>query len=169
MKSLVSTAVILAFLNGVNCLPSYGILSNLKPSKIEVQSIAQGNHQQLMARVGTTLDTSFYLKYGKTAYLPTENIEIKFSKVIQDSRCPTNVTCIWQGQVIIGLDIIKNGKQVSTLTLTLIPGRDPLPVQFLDKYSVKLIQVSPYPISGKTIAPQDYIIKIVVSREVEST
>ena len=164
MKSVVSAAVILTFLSGVNCLPSYGILSNIKPSKIEVQSIAQGNHQQLMARVGTTLDTPFYLKYGKTAYLPTENIEIKFSKVIQDSRCPSNVTCIWQGQVIIGLDIIKNGKQVSTLMLTLIPGHDALPIQFLDKYSVRLTQVSPYPKSGQTIALQDYIVKIVVSR-----
>ncbi|MEH2168388.1 MAG: hypothetical protein V7K41_17390 [Nostoc sp.] len=164
MKSVVSAAVILTFISGVNCLPSYGMLSNIKPSQIEAQSIAQGNHQQLMARVGTTLDTPFYLRYGKTAYLTTENIEIKFSKVIQDSRCPSNVTCIWQGQVIIGLDIIKNGKQLSTLMLTLIPGRDPLPIQLSDKYSVKLIKVSPYPISGQTIALQDYIVKIVVSR-----
>ncbi|MEH2044235.1 hypothetical protein [Nostoc sp.] len=163
MKSVVSAAVILTFVSGVNCLPSYGILSNIKPSRIEVQSIAQGNHQQLMAKVGT-IDTPFYIKYGKTAYLPTENLEIKFSEVIQDSRCPSNVTCIWQGEVIIGLDIIKNGKQVSTLTLTLIPGRDPLPIQLSDKSSVKLIRVSPYPINGKTIALQDYIVKIVVSR-----
>ncbi|WP_375509597.1 hypothetical protein [uncultured Nostoc sp.] len=164
MKNIVSTAVILTFLGGGNCLPSYGLLSNIKPSRIEVQSIAQGNHQQLMARVGTTLDTPFYLKYGKTAYLPTEKIEIKFSKVIQDSRCPTKVTCIWQGQVIIGLDIIKNGQQVSTLMLTLIPGSDALPIQFLDKYSVRLIEVSPYPHSGQTSALKDYIAKIVVSK-----
>ena len=116
-----------------------------------------------MARAGT-IDTQFYLKYGKTAYLPTENIEIKFSKVIQDSRCPTKVTCIWQGQVIIGLDIIKNGKQVSTLMLTLIPGSDALPIQFLDKYTVTLKEVSPYPQSEQTIALKDYIVKIVVSK-----
>ncbi|AUB36260.1 hypothetical protein COO91_02163 [Nostoc flagelliforme CCNUN1] len=163
MKSVLS-AVILTFLGGVNCLPSYGILSNIKPSRIEIQSIAQGNHQQLMARVGTTLNTPFYLKYGKTAYLPSENIEIKFSKVIQDSRCPSNVTCIWQGQVIIELDIIKNGKQVSTLMLTLIPGSDALPIQFLDKYTVTLKEVSPYPQSEQTIALKDYIVKIVVSK-----
>lgn len=163
MKSVLS-AIILTFIGGVNCLPSYGILSNIKPSRIEIQSIAQGNHQQLMARVGTTLNTPFYLKYGKTAYLPSENIEIKFSKVIQDSRCPSNVTCIWQGQVIIELDIIKNGKQVSTLMLTLIPGSDALPIQFLDKYTVTLKEVSPYPQSEQTIALKDYIVKIVVSK-----
>ncbi|MEH1927149.1 MAG: hypothetical protein V7K14_07760 [Nostoc sp.] len=162
MKSLVSAAFILTFLGAGNCLPSYGLLSNIKPSSIAVQSIAQGNHHQLMARVGTSLDTPFYLKYGNTAYLPTENIEIKFSKVIQDSRCPTKVTCIWQGQVIIGLDIIKNGQQVSTLMLTLIPGRDSLPIQFSDKYSVTLREVSPYP-SRQTIALQDYIVQLVVN------
>ncbi|MEH1813864.1 MAG: hypothetical protein V7K26_21145 [Nostoc sp.] len=164
MKSVVSAAVILTLIGGANFFPTYGLLSNIKPSSIEVKSIAQGNHQQLMARVGTTLNTPFYLRYGRTAYLPTENIEIKFSKVIQDSRCPTDVTCIWQGQVIIGLDIIKNGQQVSTLTLTLVPGRDALPIQFLDKYSVKLTQVSPYPNSKKVIALKDYIAKIVVSK-----
>ncbi|MEH2326834.1 MAG: hypothetical protein V7K32_25380 [Nostoc sp.] len=164
MKSVVSAAVILTFIGGGNCLPSYGLLSNIKPSSIEVQSITQGNHQKLMARVGTSLDTPFYLKYGKTAYLSTENIEIKLSKVIQDSRCPTKVTCIWQGQVIIGLDIIKNGKQVSTLMLTLIPGRDSLPIQFLDNYSVRLLEVSPYPQSEKMIDIKDYIATIVVSR-----
>lgn len=163
MKSVLS-AIILTFIGGVNCLPSYGILSNIKPSRIEIQSIAQGNHQQLMARVGTTLNTPFYLKYGNTAYLPSENIEIKFSKVIQDSRCPSNVTCIWQGQVIIELDIIKNGKQVSTLMLTLIPGSDALPIQFLDKYTVTLKEVSPYPQSEQMIALKDYIVKIVVSK-----
>ena len=163
MKSVVSAAVILTFIGGGNCLPSYGLLSNIKPSKIEVQSIAQDNHQQLMAKVGTTLSSPFYLKYGKTAYIPSENIEIKFSKVIEDSRCPTNVTCIWQGEVIIGLDIIKNGKQLSTLMLTLIPGRDALPIQFSNKYSVTLIGVSPYP-SGQTIALQDYIVQLVVKK-----
>ncbi|HYX13517.1 MAG TPA: hypothetical protein VE944_03950 [Nostoc sp.] len=162
MKSVVS-AVILTFLGGVNCLPTYGLLSNIKPSKIELQSIVQDNHQQVMAISGT-IDTQFYLKYGKTAYLRTENIEIKFSKVIQDSRCPTKVTCIWQGQVIIGLDIIKNGKQVSTLMLTLIPGSDALPIQFLDKYTVTVKEVSPYPQSEKAIALKDYIVKIVVSK-----
>ena len=162
MKSVVS-AVILTFIGGVNCLPSFGLLSNIKPSRIEFQSIVQDNHQQLMAGVGT-IDTQFYLKYGKTAYLPTENIKIKFSKFIQDSRCPTKVTCIWQGQVIIGLDIIKNGKQVSTLTLTLIPGRDALPIQLIDKYTVTVKEVSPYPQSEKAIALKDYIVKIVVNR-----
>ncbi|MCC5631512.1 hypothetical protein LC613_27585 [Nostoc sphaeroides CHAB 2801] len=162
MKSVVS-AVILTFLGGVNCLPSYGLVSNIKPSRIEVQSIAQGNHQQLMAKVGTSLNTPFYLKYGKTAYLPSENIEIKFSKVIEDSRCPTNVTCIWQGQVIIELDIIKNDLQVSTLMLTLIPGSDSLPIQFLGKYSVTLREVSPYP-KGQAIALKDYIVQLVVNR-----
>ncbi|MCC5605270.1 hypothetical protein LC612_00255 [Nostoc sp. CHAB 5834] len=163
MKSVVA-AFILTFIGAGNCLPSYGLLSNIKPSRIELQSIVQDNHQQLMARVGTTLNTPFYLKYGKKAYLPSENIEIKFSKVIEDSRCPTKVTCIWQGQVIIGLDIIKNGKQVSTLMLTLIPGSDALPIQFLDKYMVTLKEVSPYPQSEQTIALKDYIVQLVVNR-----
>lgn len=146
-------------------LPSYRLLSNIKPSTIEVQSIAQGNHQQLMARVGTPLNKQFYLKYGQIAYLRSEGIEIKFSKVIEDSRCPTNVTCIWAGRVIIGLDIIKNGRFFSTLMLTLSPGDDASATQSFDKYTVKLKEVFPYPKSGQTIVIEDYIAKIVVSKK----
>lgn len=74
--------LVLIFLGAVICLPSYGLLSRSKFSRIEVQSIAQGNHQHFIDRVKTTLDTQFNLKYGQIAYLPTEDIEIKFSKVI---------------------------------------------------------------------------------------
>ncbi|MEH1943367.1 MAG: hypothetical protein V7L01_24535 [Nostoc sp.] len=168
MKSVTSAALILTFLSGVNCLPSYGLLSNIKPSRIEAQSIAQGNNQQFNHRVKTTLDTQFNLKYGQIAYLQNENIEIKFSKVIQDSRCPSNVNCIWQGQVVIELDIIKNGKKVSTLTLTLIPGRDVPPIQFLDKYTVTLRDVLPYPKSGINVVTKDYIARIVVAKGLPS-
>ncbi|MEH1961926.1 MAG: hypothetical protein V7L05_19000 [Nostoc sp.] len=151
-------------LGGVNCLTSLGLLSNIKPSRIEVQSIAQGNHQQLMARVGTTFNKQFYLKYGQIADLRTEGIEIKFSKVIEDSRCPTKVTCIWAGRVTIGLDIIKNGRKFSTLMLTLLPGNDASATQSFDKYTVTLREVLPYPKSGQRILSEDYIAKIVVSK-----
>jgi hypothetical protein len=164
VKSLTITAVILTWISGVNCLPSYGILSNIKPSRIETQLIAQGNHRQFIRRVKTTLNTDFYLKYGQIAYLPTENLEIKFSKIIEDSRCPAKVTCIWQGQVIVELDIIKNGKKVSTLMLTLISGNDVSPIQFLGQYTVTLKEVLSYPKNGTNILSEDYIAKIVVAK-----
>ncbi|MEH1930217.1 hypothetical protein [Nostoc sp.] len=164
MKRVTSAAILLTCLGGVNCFPSYGLLSNIKPSKIEVQSIAQSNYQQLMARVGTPLDTQFYLKYGQIAYLRSEGIEIKFSKVIEDSRCPINVTCIWAGQVTIGLDIIKNGRKFSTLILTLSPINDASATQSFGKYTVTLKEVFPSRKSGVSLVTEDYIAKIVVSK-----
>lgn len=163
MKNL-KTSLLLIFLAGF-CLPSYGLSSDIKPSRIEVQSIAQGNDQQFINKIKATLNTEFNLKYGQIADLQPGGIEIKFSQVINDSRCPSKVICVWQGQVVIGLDILKYGRKVSTLNLTLVPGRDSLPVQFLDKYTVKLIQVSPYPSYGQQILLQDYIARIVVTKE----
>lgn len=163
MKNL-KTYLILICLTGF-CLPSYGLSSDIKPAKIKAQLIAQGNYQQFINKVKAPLNKEFNLKYGQIADVQTGGIEIKFSQVINDSRCPSNVTCIWQGQVVIGLDILKYGRKVSTLNLTLVPGRDSLPVQFLDKYTVKLTQVLPYPQYGQQILLQDYIARIVVTKE----
>ncbi|MDZ8189443.1 MAG: hypothetical protein RMX96_31975 [Nostoc sp. ChiSLP02] len=163
MKSL-KPFISLIFLAGF-CLPSYGLSSDINPSRIEDQLIAQGRYEYLNNRVKATLNTEFDLKYGQIADLRTGGIEIKFAKVINDSRCPSNVTCIWQGQVTIELEILQYGRKVSTLNLNLIPGRDGLGVKFLDKYTVKLIQVLPYPKAGQQIFPQNYIAKIVVTKE----
>ncbi|MEH2457784.1 hypothetical protein [Nostoc sp.] len=157
--------IFLIFLGIEICLPSYGLLSKIKPLRIEIQSINQGNHQQFTDRVETTLDTQFHLKYGQVAYIQTEGIKIKFSEVIEDSRCPSNVTCIWEGQVIVGLDIIKNGRKFSTLKLTLLPGRDVSATQSLEKYTVILREVLPYPKNGQRIVTEDYIAKIVVAKK----
>ncbi|MCC5614982.1 hypothetical protein LC605_07805 [Nostoc sp. CHAB 5836] len=164
MNCLTSAAVILTWIGVVNCPPSLGLLSNIKPSPIEAQSITPTNHQQLMARVGTTLNSQFNLKYGQIAYLPNKGIGIKFSQVLEDSRCPINVTCIWAGRVTVGLDIIKNGQKLSTLVLTLSPGNDGSATQSVDGYRVTLKNVFPYPKSGQTLVKQNYIAQIVVSQ-----
>ncbi|MBD2448656.1 hypothetical protein H6G76_16155 [Nostoc sp. FACHB-152] len=160
LKPLLSLSLIAGF-----CLPGYGLSHDINTSRVEAQLMAQNSYQYLNAPVKVTLNTEFDLKYGQIAYLRTGGIEIKFSKVLQDSRCPSNVTCIWQGQVIIELEILQYGRKVSTLNLTLIPGRDASAVQFFNKYTVKLIDVSPYPKDGQQIFPQNYIARIVVTKE----
>jgi hypothetical protein len=43
---------------------------------------------------------------GETVRL--DDVAITFVKVIEDSRCPKNVTCIWQGRIIVQVAVRKN-------------------------------------------------------------
>src|SRR5690606_39790357 len=40
-----------------------------------------------------------------------KGVSIKFLEVIEDSRCPTHVTCIWAGRAIVKVEVIANGKK----------------------------------------------------------
>lgn len=59
----------------------------------------------------------FYLKFGQTASIQGEDMTIKFTQVVSDSRCPSGVQCVWQGEVTCLLEINYQGSTYSkTLT-----------------------------------------------------
>ncbi len=43
------------------------------------------------------LGEEFELAVHQTAQITDENISITFQEVLEDSRCPVDVTCIWAG------------------------------------------------------------------------
>lgn len=86
-----------------------------------------------------------------------EKSSIEFLKVISDSRCPRQVTCIWQGEakVLLGIDV--GGKYIEQ-EVVVAGGIAEIPLA-----ANLLLQVSnlkPYPQTGAGIATEDYSIKI---------
>jgi hypothetical protein len=156
--------LLLTLLAGFPCLPSYGLPSEIKTSRTEIQFPHPGHRQTSKNRVKTALDTPFTLQYQQKASLSTERIEILFSEITEDSRCPSDVTCMWAGQVSIRLDLIKQGRKFSTLKLTLLPGRESLATQSFDQYTVQLLQVLPYPKNGQKMRNTDYLAKILITK-----
>jgi hypothetical protein len=66
-----------------------------------------------------TLNKPFKLEAGTgvaaARYIPA-NWNLKFVRVVSDSRCPVNVTCVWAGDAALELRVFK-GKQTENLTL----------------------------------------------------
>ncbi|WP_452227171.1 hypothetical protein [Lacinutrix cladophorae] len=50
------------------------------------------------------------LNFGED--LQVNDIRLKFVEVVQDSRCPKAVQCIWEGEVIILVDVYEHNKKV---------------------------------------------------------
>jgi hypothetical protein len=76
---------------------------------------------------------------------------------ITDSRCPSDVTCIWAGQVNATL-VIQSSTSKSIVTVSKSPGKN-FTVPF-DNYAIQLIDVKPYPKSGHSTSLSDYIITL---------
>lgn len=77
---------------------------------------------------------------------------------INDSRCPSDVECVWQGKADIKLEIESPQKGILTLNTY-----DNL-IDTFANYSFELIEVSPYPISTKNITLDNYIVTLEINQ-----
>ena len=79
-----------------------------------------------------------------------EGVAVEFSSVLEDSRCPANVACIWAGRatVVISLTSLADGAtERAELTLgDTSEGRSDVTV--LGGFKVQLLQLDPYPGTG---------------------
>ena len=103
----------------------------------------------------TELDEPFLIKLHQTLSVDNHNVEF-FG--ITDSRCPLDVTCIWEGRASVILRIF-NQTQYQTITLT----TGETTTWHLDSYEINLIDVSPYPVSTKDIS-EEYVATISISK-----
>lgn len=74
-----------------------------------------------------------------------ERITICFDSVIQDSRCPINANCIWQGVAQAKFSaFIQNQKHVFTLsTNNVLPGT--ITDTTISNYTISFANLHPYP------------------------
>jgi hypothetical protein len=77
---------------------------------------------------------------------------------INDSRCPSDVVCIWAGKVDVKIKV--ESPVAGTITLSTYDN----PVDTVGNYSFKIIDVSPYPISTKTIKLEDYVVLLSIEK-----
>jgi hypothetical protein len=100
----------------------------------------------------------FALKVKQTAHIESAGLDVTFVNVTEDSRCPSDVTCIWAGKVSVVVDV-KAPDRSSQLTLTLSAGQSE--AKSFDNYSIRLADIQPYPESTKKIAPSDYVATLL--------
>lgn len=116
--------------------------------------------KQTTAQVGK----EFSLKIGQQVKLDGVDLQVKFVGVPQDSRCPSNVTCVWAGNAEVALDLI-DPKCTTILTLNThikSPTSDEAKV---GDFRVKLVKLDPYPRSDQKISPSDYTATFLVTKE----
>ncbi len=93
--------------------------------------------------------------------------EIVLVKIINDSRCPENVQCIWAGEVNFEVAAYDNGKIVEQVQLTLNPNNQEKVTAWFKKHlseskeTFKGISVLPYPKDGVSVKLEDYFIKLL--------
>lgn len=88
---------------------------------------------------------------------------LKFSITeINDSRCPSDVECIWAGKADVTIKLespVSESFVLSTLNNALYSSKDTV-----GNYSFQLIDVSPYPVSTQIIKFEDYKVTLKIEK-----
>ena len=89
------------------------------------------------------------------------NLEITFTRVLEDSRCPIGVTCIWEGNAKVELEVGALNSDAPTIRLVLNTATEP---RDGDAYGqrITLIAVRPNPVSTAPIPHDTYEVRLKV-------
>ena len=108
-----------------------------------------------------TLPESFILgqeknfEWGTDYYSNANNIKLTITE-INDSRCPSDVVCVWQGEAVVKIEV--ETSTIKTIKLSTFDNQK----DTIDLFSIELIDVSPYPVSTKNIELEDYTVKLKI-------
>ena len=106
--------------------------------------------------------TQLMLAPGESHRIPEIDRTVSFVAVIEDSRCPTGVTCIREGDAAVRVQIGKPRASPSTYTLhTGGPSREATDGDVI----VRLVDVKPYPAGDSRPRPDEYQVTLLVLRK----
>ena len=117
--------------------------------------------------ISADLDTQVRLGIHQIAVIKPEEFRVEFLELTEDSRCPSDVACIQEGQVTATFNIegLRDGQANDYfISLTQRASQAELAIKNFDGYSIQLVNVAPYPTSTEEIATSDYVVTIVVSQ-----
>ena len=81
-----------------------------------------------------------------------------------DSRCPQDVTCVWEGDAAVEVETVAGGEARShTLHTSVRVDERPGSVERAG-YRITLEGVTPGPYSGRAIPPGDYRVTLRITR-----
>ena len=107
------------------------------------------------------LQEMFWLNIGQRADIKGEELSIIFEDVLEDSRCPFNVYCIWEGRASCQVRFIYRETEYSMILN--MPGLTDVSEDHFMDYTLTYT-LEPYPKEGETTARDDYLMRIAVAR-----
>lgn len=115
--------------------------------------------------IPSPLNDAFWLGFDETAELDDGNLDVWFESLVEDSRCPSDVVCFWEGRARIDLVIRIDSEPTRLLQLTLQggSGNGGNPSRAAG-YLFTLEDLTPYPVSTESPSPSLYRALLSIER-----
>ena len=106
------------------------------------------------------LGQEFTLAVGQSVVVD-EDVRLTLKSVSDDSRCPVDVTCVWEGDAKVAVEVLTPTPRAEHELHT--SGRDSHEARH-GAYRITLVKLEPAPRSTATISQGDYRATLVVVR-----
>jgi hypothetical protein len=104
---------------------------------------------------------SFALAPGQTAEIKRSDTRITFRQVREDSRCPTDVTCVWEGDAKVEVVIARAGAPDETKLLSM---KAPNNETRVGNLKIRFVGLTPVPRQSDAGAPKNYLAEFVAEQ-----
>lgn len=101
------------------------------------------------------------VKIGTEKQIVKDKLALRFLDMVEDSRCPRDVQCIWAGNAKIKVQISKPGGQPKIFEMN--TSLDPQSI-LVEGYTIKLIGLTPEPASNIRIRKDGYVATFSVEK-----
>ena len=114
---------------------------------------------------GFGLNEAFSLGGGQEGLNPGEKLRVRFTDVLEDSRCPAQVACFWTGQARIAVSVQSDGADPTNVEFNTNPALgQTVKTATVGPYIVEMQSVDPYPRTPDPIVFADYRAALLVRK-----
>ena len=109
----------------------------------------------------SALEKPFVLKPAETATVGQERVQVRFERVVADSRCPRDVQCITAGEATVRVLVTVSGQPAATFEVKTTPNGSSVKV---GAYALTLSDLAPVPLSTVPTRDSDYRATFVLAK-----
>ncbi len=99
----------------------------------------------------------FELPLGEKVTIGRDKASVEFVDVLEDSRCPSNVTCVWAGNGKVQLRFDTDEIQLNTYL-------EPHEIT-LEDVNIQLLSLDPYPEHPRQFEKDDYKVRLLIAKK----
>ena len=155
MKSIF-LGILLAMVLSLMCVPlRFGYVAYNRSSGIN----APIEEPSETAALGRT----FKIKYGQEMTVKGQKLKVKFDSLLDDSRCPTDVKCVWEGDAKILISVRRANAGASNMELH--TNAQFTQARKYQRYLIKLVALDPYPRTRAEEKQSDYVATLLIKME----
>jgi hypothetical protein len=106
------------------------------------------------------LGQEFELKINQEAAIEGEGLAVVFESVVEDGRCPEDVTCVWSGNAKIKVRLSKQKQTPGAINLN--TDVKPKSSSYLN-YEIRLVALKPLPKKDKPVQTNEYKATLIIT------